>query len=226
MAGVRASRVFGVAALCMSLAGAVLAAGAVGSPGTRAVVAATQPAPKILRGSGSRVLSVRIPRKSPLVVGAVNQGSSNFVVKLVGGGTSELLFNEIGRFTGEVAWEDAAPGRYRLAVEADAAWTLYLSQPVPSPKVRNLIGTFSGHGSKVLRTRTTRRAQPVLKATHRGESNFVVKLLGYGNITGRSLLVNEIGSYSGEVLVDDELPVGYYLVAVTADGDWTLKFAK
>jgi hypothetical protein len=38
------------------------------------------------------------------------------------------------------------------------------------------------------------------------------------------LLVNEIGNYSGQTLVN-EMPQGHYLLAVQADGPWTVKFS-
>jgi hypothetical protein len=42
-----------------------------------------------------------------------------------------------------------------------------------------------------------------------GSSNFVVRLLGYGSVTGDDLVFNEIGRYYGQTLGDDELPSGH-----------------
>jgi hypothetical protein len=39
------------------------------------------------------------------------------------------------------------------------------------------------------------------------------------------LLVNEIGPWSGELLADERLLMGSYLLEVYAVGDWSLKFA-
>jgi hypothetical protein len=179
--------------------------------------------PATIQGSGSRVVTIRLPRSSPLVVTATHRGSSNFVIRLVGSGASELLVNEIGSYSGQVAWGDAKRGRYRIAVEADGSWKLILTQPVPSRKARLIPGGFTGRGSKVIRARTLRDLQPVLTAWHRGQSNFVVYAIGYGNLQGETLLVNEIGNYRGQTLVDD-MPRGHYLLAVEADGSWFLGF--
>ncbi|HEY7732161.1 MAG TPA: hypothetical protein VH950_14865, partial [Gaiellaceae bacterium] len=60
-------------------------------------------------------------------------------------------------------------------------------------------------------------------ATHRGESNFVVYLVGFGSLSGRELVVNEIGRYRGQALVD--VPRGTLLLWVQADGPWTVGLA-
>ncbi len=68
-------------------------------------------------------------------------------------------------------------------------------------------------------------SQPIVDVRHRGESNLVIYLIGYGEETsGSELLVNEIGNYSGQTLVD-EMPEGGYLLAVQADGPWTMTFS-
>lgn len=217
----------------VSLLAVAVAAAALTVPGLAARPAASrsavrvdgQPYPRIFSGSGSRVLTTRIPRKVPLVVTATHNGSANFVIKLVGNGANELLVNEIGAYSGQVVSGDAHSGRYRIAVEADGTWTVRLYQPVAADAKRNIIGSFSGRGSHALFVKATRSLQPILTASHNGHSNFVVQLDGYGTVTGSDLLVNEIGHYHGQTLVDQAIPRGTYVLAVQADGAWHLRFS-
>jgi hypothetical protein len=53
------------------------------------------------------------------------------------------------------------------------------------------------------------------KVTHRGSSNFVVR--AYGD--SQELLINEIGKYSGEILI----PSGTLALEIEADGPWTVQ---
>jgi hypothetical protein len=183
------------------------------------------PRPIVLNGSGARVLSVTLREDSPLVVAARHSGSANFIVELVArGGGSELLFNEIGPFAGETAWADASAGGYRVRVDADGTWTVALTQPVPTGRARPVPGTFNARGSRVIPIRADDDLQPVVSAVHRGEANFIVALIGFGNLSGETLLFNEIGNFRGETLVDEML-AGDYLPHVTADGPWTMRFA-
>jgi hypothetical protein len=73
--------------------------------------------------------------------------------------------------------------------------------------------------------KTSRSVQPVLTASHNGQANFVVQLIGYGSVHGTDLLVNEIGHYHGQTLFDQSVPRGTYVIAVQADGAWTLRFS-
>jgi hypothetical protein len=181
------------------------------------------PKPVILRGQGARVETFNIARDSPLVVTAVHRGAANFILELVGSGDSQLLVNTIGNYSGAVAYADAAAGRYRMKVEADGAWTIWLTQPVPSASAKLIPGTVSGRGPTVIRIRTEEDLQPIADVTHRGQANFIVELIGYGDNTGSQLLINQIGNYSGQTLVDD-MPKGGYLLAVQADGLWSVRF--
>jgi hypothetical protein len=62
------------------------------------------------------------------------------------------------------------------------------------------------------------RSSPlVVTAFHSGQSNFIVHLVGAGN---EEFLINEIGRYHGQTLMDS-LPRGSYLLYVQADGAWT-----
>jgi hypothetical protein len=203
------------------LAVGLLAAHAtLGSPARTAVgsqVAVT------IRGSGSRVVAIRLARSSPLVATASYRGESNFIVHLVGP-TTVYLFNEIGTYSGQLADTDVKAGTYRVAVEAEGSWSIAFAQPTPPRNAKVLPGTVSGHGDRVIAVRTLRNLHPIVTGTHTGQANFIVDLIGYGRMTGRANLFNEIGRYHGQTLMDS-LPRGTYLLAVQADGSWTIRLA-
>jgi hypothetical protein len=186
------------------------------------------PRPVVIGGRGTKVATIRLAKNSPAVVTARHRGSSNFVVELVSpgaGGGSDLLINEIGNYSGQVALDEAEAGRYRVPVTADGPWTIRFTQPVPTPAAKRVPGTVRGRGSRVVQIRSSQDLQPVIDVRHRGRSNFVVDLIGYGDTSGTELLVNEIGNYSGQSLLND-MPEGSYLLAVQADGPWTVKFSQ
>lgn len=185
------------------------------------------PKPVVLRGSGKVVESVRLETNTPVVVTARHTGQSNFIVDLVGHGAHEFLFNEIGNYDGQAAIEtELRRGKYRVAIDADGSWTLKFEQPVPKPDAKSIPGTLSGRGARVIPIRSDEGLQPVVRGTHKGPSNFIVDVIGYGDLTGYFNLFNEIGRFKGEVLADEEMPPGDYLVWVQADGPWTLKFGR
>lgn len=96
----------------------------------------------------------------------------------------------------------------RVEVTASGSWTL-TAGPLSSAR-RISGGRALGSGDDVVLLDGTGR----MTITHDGESNFAV--LSHGD--GRDLLVNEIGRYSGTVLVSSDA----LLVEIGADGNWTL----
>jgi hypothetical protein len=191
-----------------------------------AIRANAAPKPIVLTGSGSKVNTITLKRNGPVIVESHHTGSSNFVLQLVGNGHDDLLVNEIGGYDGTVATTDETKaGRYRLSVEADGSWTVKVQQPTVTGTEKPITQKLSDTGSEVIPVSVGSSMQPVVRTQHRGQSNFAVYLIGYGDVSGTILLFNEIGNYSGEILADQEIPDGTYLVAVEADGRWTLKFA-
>jgi hypothetical protein len=186
--------------------------------------AAAQPVPGVLAGYGSKVLSIRIPRSSPLVVTGRYGGQDNFIIDLVGQGADENLFNVIGPYTGQSAVEKLRAGIYRVSVRADAgSWSLRFSQPTPCTCAARLPGTVRGYGSRVVQVRTTRAMQPVFTAAYNGHDNFIVDVIGIGDTTGALNVFNEIGPYHGQMLADQRIPKGHYLLYVRADaGSWSI----
>ncbi len=145
---------------------------------------------------------------------------------MVGGGDTEFVFNEVGAFSGQALVEEPTVARYRVAIEADGDWTLRFTQP-GAVTGRLLPATLTGHGSKVLFVRVARAMQPVVTANNRGQSNFIVHLVGFGRTAGTvEFVFNEIGSFHGQKLLDEALEPGGYLVAVQSDGTWTLRFTR
>jgi hypothetical protein len=183
------------------------------------------PKPIVIRGHGKVVKSIRLKTDTPVVVTGSHNGQANFIVDLVGQGAHEFLFNEIGRYRGQAAIEEQLnSGKYRVAIDADGDWTLKFEQPVPKGDAKRLPGTLKGKGAHVVPVHTDDPMQPVVRGAHRGQANFIVDVIGYGDLSGVVNLFNEIGRFSGEVLADEELPAGDYLVYVQADGAWTLRF--
>lgn len=171
------------------------------------------------------MVSVRLRSDSPVIVRGRHSGSANFIAEMrqVGGDGDFLLFNEIGNYDGETAVADATRGRYRISVDADGTWELVIEQPVPPANPKPIPGVVKGRGAKVVKIRTTDDLEPIVSGRHRGQSNFIVEVIGYGDIEGTLLFFNEIGTFSGETLAE-EMPAGDYLLHVQADGPWTIRF--
>ena len=78
---------------------------------------------------------------------------------------------------------------------------------------------FIGYGNDIQSFNSTGTGRKFFTMTHYGKSNFAIVLK---NESERyiSLLVNEIGSYSGKK--SENLTIGKYYLDVTADGAWTI----
>jgi hypothetical protein len=177
------------------------------------------------KGRGSKVLTIRTSRSGPLVFTTTHRGSSKFVVRFVGQGLEGFLVNHVGAYAGQIAVAEAGAGTYRIPVQASGAWTLKITRPVSGPKAKTVPATFRGIGSRVIQIRATADQRPTVFARHRGQSSFVVALIGYGGLESDTLLFDDVGSSGGEILFD-AMPAGGYLLAVQADGPWTVRFER
>jgi len=88
---------------------------------------------------------------------------------------------------------------------------------------------FATTGSGDALLEVPRTYKPVIvSATHQGESNFILSAIGRDGEL-ESLLVNEIGPYSGTVLVDTSSFSGFskknpmVALEIKADGEWTVR---
>jgi hypothetical protein len=164
-------------------------------------------------------------------VGGQHSGTGNFIVRIVPPGESfgELVFNEIGAYQGERAWHDpgAGPhaGPHKVAVEANGAWSLVITQPVPTTDAITVPATISGAGDRVFAIHAPTSMQATVTGSDTGSSNFIAHLYGYGPTAGEwELVFNEIGPYQGQKLVS--IPAGPYLLPVESNGSWSISFAS
>jgi hypothetical protein len=102
-----------------------------------------------------------------------------------------------------------------LKIEADRNWSIAI-KPVAQAKKWSGAGRITGTGSDVLIYGGKAEGITTVQITHKGESNFVVFV--YSTESGRDLLINEVGRYSGESLS----PAGTVMLTVEADGSWTI----
>jgi hypothetical protein len=169
----------------------------------------------VYEGSGNELVRLSLPRGLRHTARFTHRGDSNFAVWTLDptGSPRDLVVNEVGRYDGVRPLDfETAPSA--LEIEADGAWTVTVR---PFARTAPFTGSASGADPAVLRLDGA--AGPVRAAvTHRGESNFV--LTAYGE-RRQDLLVNDIGRYTGEVV----LPAGTVALAIEADGPWTLRRA-
>jgi len=165
-------------------------------------------------GNGDKVVPLNLPNV-PVVIRLTHNGSSNFIVWSLDKsfGKVDLLVNEIGRYSGTRQMQfDAREPVAGLEIRADGAWTYEISRLSDEPTQSCRI---AGSGDSVVSISNFTSSGGPATLTHNGSSNFIVWAWGFPD---RDLLVNEIGSYSGTVLVAS----GLYAWEVSADGSWTI----
>ena len=165
------------------------------------------------RGHGDTLLRIAKPGDGPALVTIAGHGSAdNFAVTSLDSSLQEvdLLVNVIGAYSG-TRLIDAQDGQHtaRLRIEYGGSWTVVVRPVAAAPQLST---TATGKGDAVL---LYLGAAQGLSITNRGSSNFAVT--SYGD--NGDLLVNEIGSYSGEVAIG----AGPELIQVESDGRWTMK---
>jgi hypothetical protein len=172
-----------------------------------------EPASHAYRGHGDTLLRVTKPGDGPALVTIAGHGSAgNFAVTSLDSSLQEidLLVNVIGAYSG-TRLIDAQDGQHtaRLRIEYGGSWTVVVRPVAAAPQLST---TAMGEGDAVL---LYLGAAQGVSITNRGSSNFAVT--SYGD--NGDLLVNEIGSYSGQVAVG----AGPELIQVESDGQWTMK---
>ena len=173
-------------------------------------------APIQLSGTGSAVPRFEIPADSAAIANISHTGVSNFAVSSIGesGEQLDLLVNVIGNYAGTVLFDEAS-GSHTVAfdIQADGAWTIEI-RPVTDAFQWDGAAALAGSGDDVAILSPASAGLKTVTLTHQGDGNFAI--LAYGPST--DLIVNEIGPYSGEVLLAD----GTFLFEITANGPWTI----
>ncbi len=143
-------------------------------------------------------------------------GASNFAVWSVGasGEQQDLLVNTIGNYVGTVLFDEAS-GAHSVAfdVEASGPWTI-LIKPVADAFRWDGSQELTGSGDDVAILSPPSSGLKSVTVSHQGDGNFAI----WADGPTTDLLVNEIGQYSGEVLLAD----GTFLFEITATGPWTV----
>jgi hypothetical protein len=190
---------------------------------TQAPATTAAPAPVTSLGSfsGTGDDVVAAPESKDLMTAAItHDGSSNFAIQLVdaNGQLTGLLVNEIGAYQGTVAVKDligeGVEAGSMLKVTADGNWSIEFRPVAAQPTWHG--EAASGAGDEVLYVGKLDKPAKVT-ITHDGASNFAVFAHTDG-IISMDLLVNEIGTYSGTVLV----PKDTLVIEITADGPWSI----
>lgn len=174
-----------------------------------------------LSGRG-RQASDKFNLEEGLVVFKVtNDGDSNYVVRLLdrNGKEVDTLFNEIGSFNGERAFNVRNAGPYLLDVQSNGKWTAEARQPKTEQGKPTPVNV-QGKGADATQPIQLEKGLVVFKFNHTGDSRFKVALLDQD---GRTVgyLVNTLGPFSGSKPISIDQPGVYYL-NVSADGDWNI----
>lgn len=170
-------------------------------------------APFTLSGSGSSVPGLTIPGDKRAILEISYSGPSNFAIVSYGPGDEylDLLVNEIGNYSGRRPVNFSidqfnGPVRY-LEITASGSWTINVLPPSHAHT------EWGGFGDDVVAITPSSANRP-MSIIHNGSSNFYV--WSYSNTRRLDLEVNEIGGFSGTVLLD----AGASYLEIGADGSW------
>ena len=161
-------------------------------------------------GSGDSVISDVELGDRIYVAHFTHTGSSNFIVHQYDkAGEKELLVNGIGAYDGVVLLSGDTP--YMFNIQANGGWSCVIDELKTTPNKE-----FSGTGDFI--TDIFSGSTGAYAFTHDGSSNFIVCVY---TTRGYDLLINEIGIYNGEQIV--EIPQGSNaFFKIIADGNWSI----
>jgi hypothetical protein len=165
-------------------------------------------------GVGDAVVALNLPAER-VVIEFSHDGSSNFAVWSLDQslGKIDLLVNEIGVYDGTRPMQfEAGETVSNLEIIADGNWTYEIRSLDGEPR---LSCPVTGKGDAIVLLPRFETASGIAALNHTGSSNFAIWAWGAND---RDLLVNEIGAYSGSVVVSS----GLYAWDIIADGDWTI----
>jgi hypothetical protein len=164
-------------------------------------------------GKGDKILNID-PQDVPTVASFTHKGKRNFSVKsFIGTDNDDLLINTIGAYKGDV-WVNAGVTRFQIT--ADGPWTVSIKL-VTDATAWDGSAPLSAKGDAVLMLAGAASKAMAIEA--KGKDNFAV-LAKSPEGDYLDLLVNEIGNYSGEVLLPDADPI---VLEIHGDGEvWTL----
>jgi hypothetical protein len=198
--------------------GAVVCKGAESAPRAEASAAPAAAPPAAERdqtftGRGDKVVKLTLSDRAHIAA-ISHSGGGNFIVTAVdaSGEQLDLLANEIGKYSG-VRPLDFEQTPAALKVETSGSWKIVVRTLDKAPRWPAAAGSGKGD-AVVLVDQGASGDLATVKITHKGQGNFIV--YAYGD--REDLLVNEIGSYSGEVL----LPGGTVAISIEAEGAWTM----
>jgi hypothetical protein len=166
------------------------------------------------RGRGNKVLSIRKPGAAddPALISVTNVGSQdNFTIYALDAQLKEgdLLVNTIGSYRGSSILDKNKESTQRLKIDGAGTWTITIS---PLSAARTMTTSLTGKGDEVI---LYRGPTGVAKVTNRGpEDNFTIYYYGDSN----DLLVNDIGSYTGETPIQE----GPAFLEIDGAGTWSI----
>jgi hypothetical protein len=168
----------------------------------------------VLQGHGDTVTDKIAPPGERNRVVLTHRGNSNFAVwAYLEDGSRDLLANSIGNYDGQRPLLGSGPVYFE--VTADGDWKITIEALQPDPAAAQGV---SGNGEYVSGIFSPAKLGPVpYNISHTGSSNFAVWLRCAG---GDDLAVNEIGSYTGSVVIEFEQGPCFW--DVTADGTWSV----
>lgn len=177
----------------------------------------------IFSGSGDKIISnLNIPSGNFKAI-FTNNGKSNFVVKLYSSpddGYGNLLVNEIGKYTGSVLAKDGETSAITngiLEIKSSGSWTVKFERLTGNINGKSVSGT----GDTVTGWFDGDSKRKTINFNNSGSSNFIVKI--YNEAGNSELLVNEIGSYSGQTTFLTDSNEKYYF-EVKSSGTWSINW--
>jgi hypothetical protein len=170
-----------------------------------------------LSGQGAKVPKFSIPEGAPAMATFSYRGDDNFIVHSLAsdGSKNDGLVNVIGDYDGTVLF-DQNDGVHSVAfqIETTGPWTA-LVEPVSKAPIWGGSTAYNGRGDAVIHVSPSSSGLTTMTFGYQGDDNFIVHGYSSSGVVG---LVNEIGDYSGDVL----LPDGTFLITVEAEGAWSI----